>query len=233
MGKRAGTGREVGGFGVLEDGVEVGGGAKTDLSTVHLGQDGRGDHRLGDDTEASSGGPVCPLEMGGDPGRSGGGDCSVGGGAVSVRAADGGYIGEAGGHVAEKPGHEGIHGALGKARGGRRVDAGVRGRKVNVDVPGITSSQAHRRRGRGVGNNSPLRLQPGEHCQGIGDLACDEAAVRFGTQHSLVRRGKRTRLPSTPEEKASPLHVSGVPVMDVAGLRRRLNRGDGLMKCGR
>ena len=223
VGERTSTRREVGGSGVLEDGVKVGRGTEADFPTVHLDRDGRGDHRLGDDTEASSGGPVCSLKMGGDPGRSGGGDRSVGGGALSVRTTDGCHIGKAGGSVAERPGHEGLHGALGEARGGRRPDAGARGRKVDVNVPGITSSQAHRRRGRGVVHNPPVCVEPGEYCQGIGDLACDEAAVRIGTQHSLVRRGKRTRLPSTWEEKASPLHVSGVPVMDVVGLRRRLD----------
>ena len=223
VGERTSTRREVGGSSVLEDGVKVGRGTEADFPTVHLDRDGRGDHRLGGDTEASSGGPVCSLKMGGDPGRSGGGDRSVGGGALSVRTTDGCHIGKAGGSVAGRPGHEGLHGALGEARGGRRPDAGARGRKVDVNVPGITSSQAHRRRGRGVVHNPPVCVEPGEYCQGIGDLACDEAAVRIGTQHSLVRRGKRTRLPSTREEKASPLHVSGVPVMDVAGLRRRLD----------
>ncbi|KAJ9435250.1 hypothetical protein DIPPA_05142 [Diplonema papillatum] len=42
-------------------------------------------------------------------------------------------------------------------------------------------------------------------------------------RYSILRRGKRTRLPGTEEEKKSPLHVDSVPPMDVAVLRRRMN----------
>ncbi|KAJ9439669.1 hypothetical protein DIPPA_13346, partial [Diplonema papillatum] len=42
-------------------------------------------------------------------------------------------------------------------------------------------------------------------------------------RYSILRRGKRTRLPGTEEEKKSPLHVDSVPSMDVAVLRRRMN----------
>ncbi|KAJ9435842.1 hypothetical protein DIPPA_32941, partial [Diplonema papillatum] len=42
-------------------------------------------------------------------------------------------------------------------------------------------------------------------------------------QHSLFKRGKKTRLPKTDEEKAAPLHVDSVPPMDVPLLRERMN----------
>ena len=223
VGEQANTGSEVGGSRMLEDCIEVGGGTEADVPSVHLVGKGRSDHRLGDDTEASPGRPVCRVEMGGDPGRSGGGDSSFGEGAVSVRAANGGDVGTAGGFVAERPGHVPLHRTFCEERGSWRPDASTGGRKVDFSVPGITSSQTHRRRRGSVCYDPPIRIQSGEYCQGYGDLAGDKAAVRVGTQHSLVRRGKRTRLPTTPVEKASPLHVSGVPVMDVAGLRKRLN----------
>lgn len=40
--------------------------------------------------------------------------------------------------------------------------------------------------------------------------------------HSITRRGKRTRLPRTPEERASPLHVASVAPMRVDILRQRM-----------
>ena len=71
VGEQANTGSEVGGSRMLEDCIEVGGGTEADVPSVHLVGKGRSDHRLGDDTEASPGRPVCRVEMGGDPGRFG------------------------------------------------------------------------------------------------------------------------------------------------------------------
>ena len=47
-----------------------------------------------------------------------------------------------------------------------------------------------------------------------------EAACRTILRSS--RRSKRTKLPRSEREHASPLHVAGIPPMDVAGLRSRL-----------
>lgn len=41
-------------------------------------------------------------------------------------------------------------------------------------------------------------------------------------QHSLTRKSQRSRLPRTAEEKASPLHVARVDVMDLPRLRERM-----------
>ena len=40
--------------------------------------------------------------------------------------------------------------------------------------------------------------------------------------HRMSRRSKRTRLPRSQDEMDSPLHVAGIPPMDVVGLRGRL-----------
>ena len=45
----------------------------------------------------------------------------------------------------------------------------------------------------------------------------------YRSLNRMSRRSKRTRLPRSELEHASPLHVAGIPPMDVAGLRSRLN----------
>ena len=68
----------------------------------------------------------------------------------------------------------------------------------------LTYQHRNRRQRESACYDPSVCVQSGE-CQGYGDLAGDKVAVRIGTQHSLVRRGKTTRLPTTPVEKASPL----------------------------
>ena len=240
LGEKSNGTFEARGAGVLEVGFPVGRSARADVGAFRSGGGRGSDRGLGDVAKTPESKPVRAVPLGGLAGGSGRGDRKLVSGAGSFRSADGCHHRAVGRVVAGDSGDAGFYGPLDKTRRRRGFDASDGRGKAHRRVPGITTVEARRRRNQHLCNNDQVFVgfrghRPsaanveGHHPAVVAEDVDDEgeameAVARLSpcTTHSIIRRGKRTRLPSTAEERSSPLHVSGVETMDVDGLRSRM-----------
>ena len=240
LGEKSNGTFEARGAGVLEVGFPVGRSARADVGAFRSGGGRGSDRGLGDVAKTPESKPVRAVPLGGLAGGSGRGDRKLVSGAGSFRSADGCHHRAVGRVVAGDSGNAGFYGPLDKTRRRRGFDASDGRGKAHRRVPGITTVEARRRRNQHLCNNDQVFVgfrghRPsaanveGHHPAVVAEDVDDEgeameAVARLSpcTTHSIIRRGKRTRLPSTAEERSSPLHVSGVETMDVDGLRSRM-----------
>ena len=230
LGRLARGSHPVGGARVLEDRVSVGRGARSHFGSLLVGRGRGGDRRLGNTSEAQTGGSLRAFEMVGYSRRSGGRNRGIGALSSSIRAPHGRQHREDRVGLAKNSGYGGFYGPLRKAGRGGGSGEGVGRGKAGRGAFGVSSVETQGGRCSVGGGDSQVFVKPGGHGSCAADLEGDTAAlnrrirsVPGATRHSIVRKGKRTRLPVTETEMHSPLHVSGVCTMDVGGLRRRLS----------
>ena len=237
LGAATGTGAEAGGSRLLEDGISLGGGAPLDIRALHFGRRLGGDCGLGGPAEAPPREPVRRFEVGGDPGRFGGRDCSSRQASVPVRPPRGGNNREDCAPLATGPWDGRVDRALHKKRCGIRSDGRPRRWEDCRCGTGVSPPEALGRRAGDIANDAEVQLECSRHGTRSPDLEGDEIALskadvytalgrnvaRGTSMHSIARRGKRTRIPATEGERRSPLHVGSIEPMDVQGLRSRLS----------
>ncbi|KAJ9436619.1 hypothetical protein DIPPA_31102 [Diplonema papillatum] len=98
---------------------------------------------------------------------------------------------------------------LAKHRRQRRPDVGANDGEVHVGCGG-TGARVEI----GGGDRTPVKGRKRGH---------DDPRRFMRQHHSVFKRGKQPRLPKTEDEKASPLHVDNVRLMNVGLLRGRMN----------
>ena len=207
---------------LLEDSLKMGRGSGTHVGAIHSSGEGGSDHRLAQHAEASISKSIRPVTLDCDTGEHDGRDLVAFKGQDSIRGTHKQNNRNVGSDVGKGSEHEGIYSTLDKAR---RSNSTLRKPCKGSGLTGahyLSDPEACGEGDRDIINIAEVRGCASRHGSCSTDLESHPALVKHAP-HSISRRGQRTRLPVTAEEKASPLHVSSIKLMNVDGLRGRLN----------
>ena len=204
----------------LEDGISVGRGVRLEQRQLHCGESNRSDHRLVHGTERDVEQPVPNVKVGCDYRCDDGRDRGTLGKKIKVREVDDDFDDKARQDMEGTKGNDEVLGALDKARG--HFSSGVFDGRWNSDRRGGVGSgdQAFIGRRRVSEHLGEIWWEPGGHGQGIVDGFGNK--VTLG-KRNICRRPKKSKLPSTDEERESPLHVDNVPPLDLDAVRAMMS----------
>ena len=216
----------VGSTGSMEDCVEMGRGSSTDTQPVYT-RDRRRDHnRLVYHPKREEGEPFLAKSMGGDSGITDGRNLRVVAGNGPLRKfTPVGHV-KPGERIQKGPQHEAVHGTLHKERCDQPLDAGL-GRGSSYP------RRAHKQISKAQNNITSFRRNPevwrgsSRNGKGTEDTDCYlpplERDVIRKIGAGFTHRSKSTRIPTTAEEIASPLHVASTETMDLEMVQDRMH----------